>query len=338
MASLSVKYRPTKFEDVVAQSSIIQILNKQIETKNFRNCYIFSGPSGCGKTTLARIFANKINNGQGTPIEIDAASNNGVENIRQITNSAMERALDSEYKVYIIDEAHMLTVQSWNALLKCIEEPPKYTMFIFCTTDFQKIIPTIVNRCQKFTLTKIPTNKIYERLCYICKNEHVINYTAACDHISKISNGGLRDAISTLEKCIDYSNDLTLNNIYKVIGSFDIDTFIDLTNAIIDNNAKEIIHIIDNYNNECADFKIFIDELLSFYLDINKYILFKDLSVTKIPKHYLEKVNFLINFDNNINYYNYLLNNILEIKNEIKNVDNIYEVVLVMLLKIARCE
>ena len=259
MASLSIKYRPTKFEDVVAQSSIIQILNKQIETKNFRNCYIFSGPSGCGKTTLARIFANKINNGQGTPIEIDAASNNGVENIRQLTNSAMERALDCEYKVYIIDEAHMLTVQSWNALLKCIEEPPKYTMFIFCTTDFQKIIPTIVNRCQKFTLTKIPTNKIYERLCYICKNEHAINYTAACDHISKISNGGLRDAISILEKCIDYSNDLTLNNIYKVIGSFDIDTFIDLTNAIIDNNAKEIINIIDNYNNECADFKIFID-------------------------------------------------------------------------------
>lgn len=338
MPSLSVKYRPKEFEDVVAQASTIKILKRQIETEQFRNCYIFSGPSGCGKTTLARIFANKINNGQGNPIEIDAASNNGVDNIRQIISTAAERSIDSKYKVYIIDEAHMLTLQSWNAFLKCIEEPPKYTMFIFCTTDFQKIIPTIVNRCQKFSLTKIPSDKIYERLVYICKNEGIINYEQTCEYISKICKGGLRDAISILEKCIDYSTDLTLENLYTVIGSFNIDTFIDLINSIIENDSVKLIQTIDKYNRDCADFKIFIDELLSFCLDLNKYIIFKDLSVTKIPNHYKDKIDFLVNFENNSRYYLYLLDGILQIKSEIKTIDNMYEVILAMLLKLSRCE
>ena len=131
MKSFGVKYRPSTWEEVVGQESVLKILKQQINTKSFKNAYIFSGASGSGKTTCARIFANEINEHLGSPIEIDAASNNGVDNVRYISENAKERALDAEYKIYIIDEAHVLTNQAWNAFLKVIEEPPKYTIFIF---------------------------------------------------------------------------------------------------------------------------------------------------------------------------------------------------------------
>ena len=153
MEALAVKYRPKTFEDVVSQNAIIRILRKQIELKQFKNCYLFCGASGCGKTTVARIFANAINQGNGNPIEIDAASNNGVDNVRQLIKTASERSLDSEYKIIIIDECHALTTQAWQAFLKCIEEPPMYTIFIFCTTDPQKIPTTIINRTMRFNFS-----------------------------------------------------------------------------------------------------------------------------------------------------------------------------------------
>ena len=127
MTSLAVKYRPQEWEDVVEQKSVVQILKQQIATNNIKNAYLFAGASGAGKTTASRILANKINKGVGSPIEIDAASNSGVDNVRSIIANAQERAIDSEYKIYIIDEAHALSNQAWQAFLKCIEEPPQYT-------------------------------------------------------------------------------------------------------------------------------------------------------------------------------------------------------------------
>ena len=153
LESLAVKYRPNSWDEVFGQDVIVEILKKQIETNTIKNAYIFSGASGCGKTTVARIFANEINDHKGLPIEIDGASNNGVDNVKNIINEASQRSLNSEYKIYIIDEAHMLTTPAWNAFLKTIEESPKYTIFIFCTTDPQKIPETIKNRCMRFNFT-----------------------------------------------------------------------------------------------------------------------------------------------------------------------------------------
>ena len=148
--SLATKYRPKTWEEVVGQNSIISILTKQIETNNIKNTYIFSGASGCGKTTVARLFVDKINDGKGQPYELDAASNSGADNIREITKVAYGRAISSKYKAYIIDECHALSNQAWQAFLKCIEEPPKYTIFIFCTTEPNKIPDTIKNKYSIF--------------------------------------------------------------------------------------------------------------------------------------------------------------------------------------------
>ena len=171
MASLAVKYRPQTLDEICGQSSIVKILRRQIETKSYKHSYIFTGPSGTGKTTTGRILAKAINGSLDGLEELDAASNNGVENIRILIKSAQERSISSLYKIYIIDECHALTNAAWQALLKCIEEPPEYTIFIFCTTDPQKIPATIINRCQRYNLSKISTEQLVERLTYICKQE-----------------------------------------------------------------------------------------------------------------------------------------------------------------------
>ena len=271
MKSLSVKYRPNKFEDVCSQESIVKILERQLELKQFSNVYLFSGPSGCGKTTIARIFANEINEGNGSPIEIDAASNSGVDNVRFLINSANERSLDSEYKVYILDEAHMLSNAAWNALLKTIEEPPKYTMFLFCTTDPQKIPDTIKNRCMRFNLTRIPYMDIYSRLMFICEEEGYINYDVTCSFIARNSKGQMRDAIATLEKCASYSNDLAIENSLKVINQISYDTMFSLINNIIDGKEESILQIVDKLYLDGYDMKMFIDQFLEFCLDLSKF-------------------------------------------------------------------
>ena len=316
--SLAVKYRPTTFESVCGQESTIKILNRQIELKQFKNCYLFCGASGCGKTTAARIFANQINNGIGEPIEVDGASNNGVENVKQIIKSASERAIEGEYKIYIIDEAHMLTIQAWNALLKTIEEPPKFTIFIFCTTDPQKIPSTIMNRVQRFNFTRLNSDTIKNRLIYICKSEGFENYTDACDYVSRICNGQMRDAIATIEKCASYSNDLSIDNVLSVLGDYSYDMMFSLINATIDGKELDIINAVNKLYNDGADLKLFVNQFLNFTLDIQKYIICKSIDITKFPTSMVEKLNNSINFNNAMQYYGYITKKLLELKNMLK--------------------
>lgn len=162
--SLAIKYRPKTFSDVVEQSSTKIILEQQLISGEIKNAYLFVGSAGTGKTTCARIFANVVNGGRGNPIELDAASNNSVDDVREIINQAKTKSLDSEYKVFIIDECHALSNAAWQAMLKIIEEPPAKSIFILCTTESQKIPKTILSRVQRFDFQRISQKGIVNRL------------------------------------------------------------------------------------------------------------------------------------------------------------------------------
>lgn len=335
--SLAVKYRPKEFEDVVQQGSIIRILTRQIELEQFAHCYLFAGSSGCGKTTMARIFANKINKGMGSPIEIDAASNNGVDNIKAIVKAAQERSIDSKYKIYIIDETHALTSQAWQALLKCIEEPPAYTIFIFCTTDPQKIPDTIKNRVQRYTFSRISTDKIKDRLEYICRQEGFINYEESIDYISKLAEGGMRTAISYLDKCAAMDPNLSIQNVLSALGNYSYKTFFHLLNNMIDGNESNVLQIINDFYNEGNDLKLFVDQYMNFCLDVTKYSLFKDLSMTRIPTSMENDLLNAINFDNASKYYTYIIDRLLNLKTILKNDDSPRSTIEIIMLQITRC-
>lgn len=334
--SLATKYRPKEFEDVCGQPSVVAMLKRSIETGSISNCYLLCGPSGTGKTTLARIFASKINKGLGTPIEIDGASNNGVDNVRSIIESAKERALDATYKTYIIDECHAITSQGWQAFLKCIEEPPKYTIFIFCTTDPQKVPETIKNRVMRLNLSKVPVSEVRSRLERICESEGFINYKDTCDYISKLSDGGMRDAIATLEKCSKYSDDLSIANAMEVLDGASYKDYAALTNAILDKNDKGIIGIVDSYYNKGKDMRLFMDGYLDFTLDLAKYCVFRDMGVTRMPDSFEKDVKYITGVDqgDNSRFFKVLANKVLALRNAVAKDSNARATIQVTLLNL----
>lgn len=334
--SLPVKYRPKTFEEITGQKSIIKILERQVKSKNIAHAYLFAGPSGTGKTTLARALTNYINEFKGSPIEIDAASHNGVDDVRGIISNANERSIDSEYKVFIIDECHSLTSQAWQAFLKCIEEPPAYTIFMFCTTNPEKVPETIQNRVMKFNLTKISTDGIAERLRYICEEEHFSNYPEACDYISKISNGGMRDAIATLEKCANYDIDLSINNVLECLGDFSYDSMFNLTVSIFNQDIGNVLSTLNNYYNSGYDLKLFIEQYLDFIIDLTKYCIYKDMSLVKIPSTLAERCEAFSNIPGSVDYSSNLIEKLLDVKLTIKYDINYKTTIEAMFLSITR--
>lgn len=336
MQSLATKYRPKDFSEIVSQTSVIRILERQIETGNIKNAMLFCGASGCGKTTLARAFANKINNGIGTPIEIDAASNSGVDNVRAIVKEASERSISSKYKVYILDECHSFSNTGWQAWLKCIEEPPEYTVFIFCTTDPQKIPETILNRVMRFNITRINSHDICSRLEYICRQEGYINFTETCDYLSKICCGGMRDGISLLEKCANYSPDLRIENALEALGNYSYDVFFKLCNSLVDGDEKSVLEIVSSYYEKGNDLKLFVNQFLDFCIDVTKYCLFKSCDMIRIPTSMEDELKYTTGFDAPEKYYCYVIDRILELKNMLKNEVDVKSTVEVVLLQICR--
>lgn len=320
--SLAVKYRPEKFEDVCGQSITTKILEKAVETGTFRHAYLFAGASGCGKTTCARIFAKKINRGQGEPIELDAASQRDIETIRSIRDSANLRSLDSEYKVYIIDECQNYTIVQWQAFLKTIEETPEYTIFIFCTTEPNKLPVTILNRLQRYNFAKIDSKSIRERLKYICQQEGFINYEKTCDLISKQCKGCMRDAITSLEKCASFSQNLTIENAKQVLADLSFEPLFTLTWALQEKDTGKVLSIIDNLYNNSIDLKQFIDTYLGFILDLSKYTIFKTVEVTDIPEYLATPDNPAVQktceIANNTSWFNSLADLLLKVKIETK--------------------
>ena len=302
--SLAVKYRPTKFEDVTEQGSTKTILTQQLRSGAVKNAYLFCGGAGTGKTTCARIFANEINKGQGEPTELDAASNNSVDDVRLIIQQSKTQSLDSEYRIFIIDECHALSNNAWQAFLKLLEEPPKKSIFIFCTTDPQKIPKTILSRVQRFDFQRISTEGIADRLLEIVIRENSQDYNDpdlrdignirhdkdAINYIAKIADGGMRDAITMLDKCLAYSTELTVENVLKALGAVNYGTFFDLTDAITADNTANVVSIVERVYSEGKDLKQFVKDYLSFLLDINKYDILHSFDYLKLPITYQEEL------------------------------------------------
>ena len=285
--ALAVKYRPQTFEEVTEQEILTTILKQQISSKQIQHCYLFCGPAGCGKTTCARIFANEINGGQGIPVELDAASNNGVEDVRNIIQQAQTKSLDSEYKVFIIDECHSLSNAGWQAFLKLLEEPPAKSIFIFCTTDPQKIPKTILSRVQRYDFQRISQQGIVHRLQYILANENIIvdqSNIDAIEYIAKLADGGLRDAISLMDKCLAFTDELTLETVVKVLGVVDYDEMFKFTDTIIENKLNESIQLIESVHTSGKDLKQFVKQYIQFLLDIQKYAIGCDWKYISLPR------------------------------------------------------
>ena len=299
--ALALKYRPKTFNDVVEQDAIKATLSQQLETGNIMNCYLFTGGAGTGKTSSGRIFANEINNGSGNIIEIDAASNNSVDDIRRIIEDAKYKSMTSKYKVYLIDEAHMITNAGWNAFLKTCEEPPANTVFIMATTDPQKIPNTILSRVQRYDFRKISFNGIVSRLKYIIENENneganITYEDSAIEYIAKLADGGMRDSITTLDKCLSYNNNLTLKNVTNALGTVNYDILFDLTESVYNFETNKVIETIETIYMSGANIKQFIKDYTLFVLDLCKYGLNKTFNYIQIPSLYKDRLD---KYDNN---------------------------------------
>lgn len=289
--ALAIKYRPKTWNDVTEQRSTKVILQQQLESGEVKNAYLFCGPAGCGKTTCARIFANDINKGDGNPIELDAASNNGVDDVRNIIQQAKTKSLDSEYKIFIIDECHALSNSAWQAMLKIIEEPPAKSIFIFCTTDPQKIPKTILSRVQRYDFQRISQDGIVHRLKHILHDENIYvtakeleTVEPSIEYISKIADGGMRDAITLMDKCLAYSKILTLENVVKVLGTTDYDTMFKLTDYLIDSKVKLSLALIEDIYNSGKDLKTFVRQYVQFLLDLSKWGIGCDWKYLTLPR------------------------------------------------------
>lgn len=286
------KYRPSNFNDVVGQEFIVETLKNALKNNKMSHAYMFSGPRGTGKTTIAKILAKAINcdnlidgipcdkcnnclsiiNNEATDIiEIDAASNNGVDEIREIRNKINLVPSELKYKVYIIDEVHMLSIGAFNALLKTLEEPPAHVIFILATTDPHKVPVTIISRCQCFEFKRINDKLIVERLRDICSKEKIQIQTNVLEKIAKISDGGMRDSLGVLDKVASYSNEnISLDVFNNINGLVDDDLRNDFILCVFDKNFCKILDIIDKIYNSGKNFVIFVQDLIE---DLRTYMI-----------------------------------------------------------------
>ncbi len=284
--SLYRKYRPASFTDVVGQKNIIQTLENSVKNNNIGHAYIFSGPRGCGKTSIAKIFARKVNcacsdnscdacnlfdsKAEISDVwEIDAASNNGVDEIRRIIENVNYMPMDLKYKVYIIDEVHMLSKAAFNALLKTLEEPPEHVIFILATTEIYKIPLTVLSRCQRFDFKRIEVSDIVSRLVYVLDQEQIVYELEALEKIAKLADGAMRDALSIIEKVKSYNTEITIsavNSSLQLVGTNEMEHLLSLImsgdlNQIVDYWQVILSQGIDE-NKFILDMQYYIRDLL----------------------------------------------------------------------------
>lgn len=318
------KYRPSSFEDVVGQEKVVKVLKHAITSNKISHAYLFAGPRGTGKTTMAKLIARMVNCQNpvdGEPcgkcenclrgvslnedvIEIDAASNNGVDEIRELRDKVSLVPTKSKYKIYIIDEVHMLTTGAFNALLKTLEEPPAHAIFILATTELHKIPITVASRCQKFQFTKLSMDDMFSRLKFIASKENIVISDDAIYEIARLSDGGMRDAINLLDQLTAYKDDpITVCDVHEINGTV---SYIEMNKLMVDikhHDTMNILDFLDILDKNGKDILRFSEELLIFIKDA---ILCRNTNVQKMMLDKKDKIDEINKLYSDFELYDFL--------------------------------
>ena len=352
-------YRPQTFEEVAGQQHVVKTLKNALATGKIAHAYLFAGPRGTGKTSMAKLFAKALNCEHGIGcqcnecrncvaimdgshpdvLELDAASNNGVDEIRELIDKVKYGTILGRYKVYIIDEVHMLSAGAFNALLKTLEEPPEHVIFILATTEPHKILPTILSRCQRYDFEKVSDQDIKDRIKVILDEEGVPFNEDAVNLIIKLADGGMRDALSILEKVLAYSrNTLNEQDILNIFSLESTEEKIALLNSIINHDVKDVLDRLNKYISSGTDIKRLTEDLLSILKDVLIYNSSYNVSYLEILRDdNVESVANLLDNETTLKMIDVLMDTLKDYKN-VTSIASLFEITLLKLSALDKSE
>lgn len=352
-------YRPTTFEEVVGQKHIVLTLQNAITQNKIAHAYLFSGPRGTGKTTVAKLVAKAVNclNPTDKPcnqchhcvsinkgihpdiVEIDAASNNGVDEIRDLIERVKYAPIEARFKVYIIDEVHMLSAGAFNALLKTLEEPPAHVIFILATTEAHKVLPTIISRCQRFDFSKVPHKEIAERVEEVLHQENIKYEKEVVRLISLLAEGGLRDALSILEQVIAYGqNELTAKHVHDIYGITTVAEKLDLLESVIAQDAMLVLEKVRKINEKSYDIKRLTSDLIDILKEAVIYSFTKDVNLLQILTiEEIQTITSKINQQDSLQLIDVLIDTMEKYRNA-TNINSYFEVCLLKMMGIIKLD